>query len=77
MTASARFRELKARAGLVIDGETLYAVRGDTLGTEDDFYVDALAKGARPGAADPVYRDLFLELDERLQALVRQRVTPK
>jgi len=72
MATSRTFQEIKARATLNVDKETLYIVRGDTLGNEDDLYLDALARGAG-STVDDVYRQLFLELDEASRALIEGR----
>lgn len=73
MSASDRFAELKKRAGLLIDGEQVYIVRGDAQGDEDDLYVDALAKGSNPHERDQLARALFLELDEHHRRLILGR----
>lgn len=72
MGASSAFHEIRARAALEIDGESLYVVRGDTLGEEDDLYVDALVRGA-VSTSDDAYRRLFLELDPALRRPVEAR----
>lgn len=77
MSESKKFAELKERAAMDIDGERLYPVRGDTLGEEDDFYLDSLIKGSSPAGVDRMYgaaRELFLELDERLKSLIMERL---
>ena len=74
--SSQKFAELKKRAALPKDNEEdkeeeqLYIVRGDTVGDEDELYLDALARGSNPEARDALARALFSELDEQLQALV-------
>lgn len=70
MKASEIFPELKKRKSLDIDDEQLYIVRGDTLGDEDDLYLDALVRGANPEGSDELSRRLFLELDEKSRSLI-------
>ncbi|MGA9998100.1 MAG: hypothetical protein WBP93_21985 [Pyrinomonadaceae bacterium] len=80
MSASKKFAELKERSAMDIDGERLYAVRGDTLGEEDDFYLDSLIKGSSQQGDGSVYsmsRELFLELDDRLKSLIMERLNKR
>lgn len=74
MAESSVFEELKSRESLTIDGENLYVVRGDTLGDEDELFLDALARGSRPTAQDELSRALFLELSDELKAVVEGRL---
>lgn len=76
MTQSEKFTELKARFSLdEVAGQTVYLVN-DTQGDEDALYVDALAKGVKASLknktkeVDDIYRELYLELDDRLRAVV-------
>jgi len=73
MAASRSFTELKGRKLLGNDEEEeeqLYIVRGDTLGGEEELYVDAIFRGSNPEGSDELSRRLFLELDERSQSLI-------
>jgi hypothetical protein len=74
MERSETFRRIADRARLVIDGRTSYVVRGDTLGTVEELFVDALSRGSSPEGSDPLSRALFLELAPELQEAVRRRV---
>lgn len=77
MSASNKFAELKKRAGLLIDGEQIYVVRGDAQGDEDDLYLDALARGSNPSERDELARSLFLELNDQQRELIRGRAGRK
>lgn len=77
MSESKMFQELKGHSAMDVDGERLYVVRGDTLGDEDDFYLDSLIKGSSPQGEGEIYslsRELFLELDDRLKNLILERL---
>ena len=80
MAKSQKFPELKKRAALPKDDEDnkeeeqLYIVRGDTVGDEDELFIDALARGSNPQSQDALARELFLEMDQRLQGLVMDRL---
>jgi hypothetical protein len=65
--------ELRAAAELRVGAATMYVVGGDTLGDEDQLFVDALARGARP-SADRLSRALFLALSDRQQTVVRREL---
>ena len=73
MTASKRFAHVRDAAGLDVDGERLYIVRGDTFGNEADLYLETLVRGAHTDRPDDPNRAVFLELDDELQAVVRRR----
>ena len=73
MSESKIFEQVKNAASLTIDEEQLYIVKGDALGDEDDLYLDALARGAKPSTQDELSRSLFLELDDELKAIVMRR----
>ena len=64
---------IKAGAALRVGGADLFVVGGDTLGGEDELWLDRLARGARP-ASDPLSRALFVELPAALQTLVRREL---
>ena len=76
MEQSDTFRGIAERARLVVDGRTHYLVHGDTLGSMEELFVDALSRGASSASADPPSRALFLELTPELQDAVRRRVRP-
>jgi hypothetical protein len=76
MKESKLFFELKKRKALSVDEddeEQLYIVRGDTLGDEDELYVDALVRGSNPEGSDELSHKLFLELDEKNRSLIMER----
>ena len=64
---------IKADASVRPAGVELFVVAGDTLGGEEELFLDRLARGARP-SADPLSRALFLELSTPLQAEVRREL---
>lgn len=87
MRTSTAFDGIRRQALLDIDGERLYIVRGDTLGSEEELFVEALVRGAqhgvsggpRPAPTDPADpsdpdRALYLELTDEQRALVDERV---
>ena len=80
MSRSQKLPELKNRLALPKDDETdeqeeqLYIVRGDTVGNEDELYVDALVRGSNPQTQDKLARELFLETESPLQALVLEKL---
>jgi hypothetical protein len=65
--------QIRTEAKIHVADEDLYIVAGDTLGDEEELFLDRLARGARP-SADPLSRALFLELPESLQTLVRHEL---
>ena len=74
MRTSSAFDRIRRQALLDIDGERLYIVRGDTLGSEEELFVEALVRGAQgpdPGDAE---RALYVELTDEQRALVDERV---
>lgn len=80
MRASRTFDAIKVQTLMEVDGESLYVVRGDTLGEEDDLYVDSLAKGSSPEGEGRLYglaRELFQELDDPLKDLVVKHLNPR
>lgn len=74
MRRSAAFEPVKRAAALEIDGETLYIVRGDTLGSEEDLFVEAIVRGAQRDDPDDPTRKVYLELDDEQRALVDERI---
>ena len=74
MRTSPSFARVRDAAALEIDEERLYIVRGDTLGDEEELFVETVVRGAQASdPADPT-RAVYLELDPGLQELVRQRI---
>lgn len=55
---------------LDVRGKELYIVGGDTLGDEDELYLDRIARGAWASSPDELSRELFLELPEELRGIV-------
>jgi hypothetical protein len=76
MERSDTFRHIQERARIVLDGRVHYLVHGDTLGSLDDLFVDALSRGSSAAGSDPPSRSLFLELPPTLQDAVRRSVRP-
>ncbi len=74
MRSSSAFEAVKREAALDIDEERLYIVRGDTLGTEEDLFLEAVVRGAQRDDAEDPYRRVYLELDDEGRALVDERV---
>lgn len=74
MKASTAFEEVKREAALDIDGERLYIVRGDTLGSEEDLYLETIVRGAQRDDPNDPYRRVYLELDDELRTRVDERV---
>ncbi len=74
MRSSSAFEAVKREAALDIDEERLYIVRGDTLGTEEDLFLEAVVRGAQRDDSEDPYRQVYLELGEEGRALVDERV---
>jgi hypothetical protein len=75
MQSAATFAAIKDRAALDIDDdERLYIVRGDTLGDEEDLFVEALVRGAQSEDPADLNRALYLEIDDEARQAVDQRV---
>lgn len=75
MASSPAFAAIKDRAALDIDDEErLYIVRGDTLGDEEDLFVETLVRGAQASDPDDPYRAVYEQLDDELRAVVDRRV---
>jgi hypothetical protein len=72
MDRSEALRLLEERERVEIDGITRYIVRGDTLGSREELFVDALSRGSSSEGADPLSRALFLELPPALQDVIRR-----
>ena len=74
MQSSTAFEAVKRGAALDIDDERLYIVRGDTLGSEEDLFLEAVVRGAQcDDPTDPV-RQVYLELDDHQRAIVDERI---
>jgi hypothetical protein len=71
MSASQIFPKIRDQARLKVDEEELYIIRGDTLGDEEDLYLEALIRGAA-GQGD-LNRALFEELDDHLKNMISRR----
>jgi hypothetical protein len=67
---SAVWLRIRATSGFELQGRRLYVVGGDTLGGEDELYLDRLARGARAAGSDELSRELYLELPEELKKVV-------
>jgi hypothetical protein len=76
MERSETFRRIAERARLVLDGRVHYLVRGDTLGSLEELFVDALSRGSSPTGSDALCRELFLELPPELRSAVQRGVRP-
>lgn len=74
MRASSAFETVKRDAALDIDEERLYIVRGDTLGSEEDLFLETLVRGAQRDDPDDPARQVYLELDDDQRALVDERI---
>lgn len=60
MAESEAFERVKSQARVEIDDEVLYIVKGDTLGEEDELFIETVIKGANDQGSlnQEVYRDL-------------------
>lgn len=85
LTAHPELRELREQSTTwqdILGRDTLppelgpdqYLVRSDTVGDQDDLYLDALARGSQPSSSDPLARRLFEELPIHLRAAVRHEL---
>lgn len=61
LAGSEAFRRIKQDALVEMDGEELYIVRGDTLGSEEELFVEAVVRGA--AGQGEAQRQLFAEID--------------
>jgi len=73
MAGSEVFRRIKRSALVEIDGEELYVVRGDTLGSEEELFVEAVIRGAA-GQGD-ANRELVAELEPGERARILRAFT--
>lgn len=71
---SETFRRIADEARVVIGGHARYLVHGDTMGTLDDLFLDALSRGSSAEGSDASSRALFLELPPHLQDAIRSCV---
>jgi hypothetical protein len=71
---SEAFPRIREQASLAVAGRQFYLVYGDTLGDEEELFLDRLARGARDQGADRLSRELFLELSPELQEVVRREL---
>lgn len=74
MRTSEPFARVRQGAVLELDDERLYIVRGDTLGDEAELFVETVVRGAQASDPSDPTREVYLELDDGLRALVRQRI---
>jgi len=74
MHRSEAFAAVRDQAALDVDDERLYIVRGDTLGDEEDLFVETLVQGAQSSEPDDPNRAVYLELDDRAREVIDQRV---
>lgn len=74
MASSSSFGVLRDRTVLEIDAERLYIVRGDTLGDEEDLFLEALIRGAQASDATDPYRAVYLDLDDEMREVIDQRM---
>jgi hypothetical protein len=73
-TRSSVWPLVKEEAAVQVHTGRMYIVGGDTLGGEAALFLDRLARGGRPAAADRLSRELFLELTPDLQSLIRREL---
>ena len=74
MRSSAAFEAIRDKATLEIDAERLYIVRGDTLGDEEDLFLETLVRGAQASDPNDPNRKVYLELDKDMREVIEQRV---
>jgi hypothetical protein len=74
MATSPEFAAVRDGAALDIDDERLYIVRGDTLGDEEELFVEALVRGAQATRPDDPNRAVYLALDDEMREVVDRRV---
>jgi len=70
--ASKVWERVKEDAAVTLPTGRWYLVGGDTLGGEAALFLDRLARGANAEGSDEPSRQLFLELPDDLQAVVRR-----
>ena len=69
------FAEVRERAALEVDDEPLYIVGGDTLGDEEELFVETLAGPASIPTTRMTRFASCTWLDDELQDVVRQRIS--
>lgn len=74
MHSSAAFAGIRDQAALEIDAERLYIVRGDTLGDEEDLFLETLVRGAQASDPDDPNRVVYLDLDDEMREVIDQRM---
>jgi len=74
MSASLAFAAVRDRSALEIDEERLYIVHGDTLGDEEDLFVETLIRGAQTSDPSDPNRAVYLDLDDEMREVIEQRV---
>jgi len=62
------FPRIKRAALVKMDGEDFYIVKGDTLGSEEELFVEAIIRGA--AGQGELNRELFAELGTRGRELI-------
>lgn len=75
METSSAFAAVREKAMLEIDDERLFIVRGDTLGDEEDLFLETLVRGAQATDATDPNRAVYEELDQEMREVVDRRVT--
>jgi len=74
MTSSPSFAAVRDKAVLEVDEERLYIVRGDTLGDEEDLFLETLIRGAQQSDPGDPHRTVYLELDDEMREAIDRRV---
>ncbi|MEZ0240424.1 MAG: hypothetical protein ACAH65_06470 [Chloroflexota bacterium] len=74
MRSSKAFAAIREAAALEIDAERLYIVRGDTLGDEEDLFLETLVRGAQADDPKDRNRTVYLELDKETREVIQGRV---
>lgn len=73
MRTSAEFDAIRLEAALEIDAERLFIVHGDTLGDEEDLFLETLLRGAQSSDPDDPNRAVYLDLDDEMREVINQR----
>jgi hypothetical protein len=68
---------LRDNAALMLFGKPVFVVAGDTLGDENDLYLNELARGAADRDESSLSRALFMELSPDLRAVVIHNLLEK
>jgi hypothetical protein len=72
MRDSPQFAKLKKALEIHYDNETIYPVRGDLLGSEEELLLDSLVRGENNHEIDSRYRAVFLDLPFHLRHLIEE-----